>query len=110
VELFCPAQVAAMSALMGRRISTCLRIRYTYTVDGEEVVEMTNIVFLLAALVFALGVLTGSILQTQAIRREYRRIAERVRELHELQEVLADHDEIPVLARSSRQSPGTYSE
>jgi hypothetical protein len=82
---------------------------YVYT-SHEEVVEMTNIVFLLAALVFAFGVLIGSVLQNQAIHREYQRIAERVRELHELQEVLADHNEIPVLARSSHQSPGTYSE
>jgi biopolymer transport protein ExbB/TolQ len=74
----------------------------------QEVVEMTNIVLLLAALVFAFGVLIGSMLQTQAVHREYRRIAERVRELHELQEVLADHNEVPVLA-SSHQSPGTYS-
>jgi Flp pilus assembly protein CpaB len=73
------------------------------------VVEMTNIVFLLAALVFAFGVLIGSMLQTHAVHREYRRIAERVQELHELQEVLADHNEVPVLARSSHQSPGTYS-
>lgn len=69
---------------------------------------MTNIVMLLAALVFAFGVLIGSMLQTHAVHREYRRIAECVRELHELQEVLADHNEIPVLATSSRPSPETY--
>lgn len=71
---------------------------------------MTNIVLLLAALLFAFGVLIGSGLHTQAVDREYRRIAKRVRELQELQEVLADHNEVPVLARSSSQSPGTYSE
>jgi len=70
---------------------------------------MADIVLLLAALVFAFGVLIGSVLQTHAVHREYRRIAERVRELHELQEVLADHNEVPVLARSGRQSSGTYS-
>jgi hypothetical protein len=79
-------------------------------VKSEEVVRMTNIVLLLAALLFALGVLIGSGLHTQAVGREYRRIAERVRELHELQEVLADQHEIRVLARSRSQSPGTYSE
>ncbi|MDQ4031713.1 MAG: hypothetical protein M3332_05370 [Actinomycetota bacterium] len=71
---------------------------------------MTNVVLLLAALLFAFGVLIGSGLHTQAVDREYRRIAKRVRELHELQEVLADQHEVPVLARSSSQSPGTYSE
>ena len=71
---------------------------------------MTNIVLLLAALLFAVGVLIGSGLHTQAVDREYRRIAQRVRELHELQEALADHDEVPVLVKSSSQSPGTYSE
>jgi hypothetical protein len=74
------------------------------------VVEMTNIVLLLAALLFAFGVLIGSGLYTQAVDREYRRIAQRVRELHELQEALADHNEVPVLATSSSQSPGTYAE
>ena len=49
---------------------------------------MTNIVLLSAALLFAFGVLTGSVLHTQAVQREYRRIAERVRELHDLQEAL----------------------
>jgi biopolymer transport protein ExbB/TolQ len=82
---------------------------YVYS-SHEEVVEMTSIVLLLAALVFAFGVLIGSVLQTQAVHREYRRIAEHVRELHELQEVLADHNEVPVLARSGSQSSGTYSE
>lgn len=71
---------------------------------------MTNIVVLLAALMFAFGVLIGSVLQTHAVHREYLRIAERVRELHELQEVLANQNEIPVLASSSRPSPGTYGE
>ena len=42
---------------------------------------MTNIVVLLAALMFAFGVLIGSVLQTHAVHREYLRIAERVREL-----------------------------
>ena len=40
--------------------------------------KMTNILLLSAALLFAFGVLTGSVLHTQAIQREYRRIAERV--------------------------------
>ena len=71
---------------------------------------MTNIVLLLAALLFAFGVLIGAGLHTQAVDREYRRIAQRVRELQELQEVLADHNEVAVLARSSSQSPGAYSE
>jgi hypothetical protein len=33
--------------------------------------------------------LIGSVLRTQAVHREYRRIAERVRELHDLQEAAA---------------------
>ena len=61
---------------------------------------MTNIVVLLAALLFAFGVLIGSVLQTQAVHGEYRRIAERVRELRELQEVLADQNKVPALTRS----------
>lgn len=64
---------------------------------------MYNIMFLLAALVFALGVLIGSVLQTQAIDRRYRRVALRVRELHELEEVLADQD--GALARSGHPQP-----
>lgn len=70
---------------------------------------MTSIVLLLAALVFAFGVLIGSRLQTHAVHREYRRIAEGVRELHELQKVLADHNDVPALTRSGSQSSGTYS-
>lgn len=73
---------------------------YVYT-RVEEVVVMTNIILLLAALLFALGVLIGSMLQTQAVHAEYRRLAERVRELRELQEVLADQDKVSALARSS---------
>jgi hypothetical protein len=69
--------------------------------------EMTNIVVLLAALVFAFGVLIGSMLQTHAAHREYRRIAKRVRELQELQEVLAHGNEAPVLAGSSADPPGS---
>jgi hypothetical protein len=71
---------------------------------------MTNIVLLLAALVFAFGVLIGSVLRTQAVHREYRRIAERVRELHDLQEAAAYLEKVPVLARSSSQSHGVYLE
>ena len=71
---------------------------------------MANIVLLLAALLFAFGVLIGSVLQTQAVHREYRRIAESVRELHELQEALTDQNGVPVLARSNSQFPGTYRE
>ncbi|MGH3781606.1 MAG: hypothetical protein ACRDRO_13525 [Pseudonocardiaceae bacterium] len=51
---------------------------------------MVNIMFLLAALVFALGVLIGSALQTHAVDRRYRRVAQRVRELHELEEALME--------------------
>ncbi len=71
---------------------------------------MANIVLLLGALLFALGVLIGSVLQTHAVHREYHRIAGRVRELHELQEVLADHHEMRALAGSTNQSPGSYAE
>lgn len=71
---------------------------------------MTNILFLLAVLLFAFGVLIGSVLHTQAVHREYRRIAERVRELRELQEALADHNKVPVLARNSSQFHETYLE
>lgn len=59
---------------------------------------MTNVMFLLATLLFALGVLIGSALQTQAVNRRYRRVAQRVRELHELEKLLAEQDE--TLARS----------
>jgi hypothetical protein len=39
---------------------------------------MTNVMFLLAALLFALGVLIGSGLHTHAVDRQYRRVAKRV--------------------------------
>ncbi|MGB8996923.1 MAG: hypothetical protein WCC65_16665, partial [Pseudonocardiaceae bacterium] len=81
--------------------------RYTYTVTLQEVVKMTNIVLLLAALLFAFGVLIGSGLHTRAVDRQYRRIAQRVRELHELQ---ADQHEVRVLTRSRSQSPWSYPE
>ncbi|HJT02207.1 MAG TPA: hypothetical protein VJ757_01050 [Pseudonocardiaceae bacterium] len=55
---------------------------------------MTNVILLLATLVFAFGVLIGSSLQTQAVHAEYRQIAERVRELRELQKVLVDQDRV----------------
>ncbi len=71
---------------------------------------MTNIVLLLAALLVAFGVLIGSVLHTQAVHREYRRITERVRELHDLQEALAHQNKLPVLARSSSQFHGTHLE
>jgi hypothetical protein len=76
---------------------------YTYTLV-VEVVTMFNIMFLLAALVFALGVLIGSVLQTQAVDRRYRRVALRVRELHELEEVLAEQDETLTRSDHSRAS------
>jgi biopolymer transport protein ExbB/TolQ len=81
---------------------------YTYTLWLEEVVEMTNIVLLLAALLVAFGVLIGSVLHTQAVHREYRRLAERVRELHDLQEALEHQNKASVLARSSSEFHGTY--
>jgi hypothetical protein len=56
------------------------------------VVKMTNIMFLLAALLFALGVLIGLGLHTQAVDRQYRRVEQLVRELHELEEALAEQD------------------
>jgi hypothetical protein len=62
------------------------------------VVKMTNIMFLLAALLFALGVLIGLGLHTQTVDRQYRRVAQLVRELHELEEALAEPDK--TLARS----------
>jgi hypothetical protein len=71
---------------------------------------MTNIVLLLAALLFAFGALIGSGLHTRAVDRQYRRIAQRVRELHELQAVLADQHEVRVLTRSRSQSPWSYLE
>jgi hypothetical protein len=64
---------------------------------------MTNIVLLLAALLFAFGVLIGSSLHTQSVHREYRRIAERVRELHELKEALGHQHKVHVLASSNSQ-------
>lgn len=61
---------------------------------------MANIMFLLAALLFAFGVLIGSVLQTQAVDRQHRQVAHRVRELHELEDALAEQEE--ALARSRR--------
>ena len=55
---------------------------------------MINIMFLLAALLFTLGALIGSGLHTHAVNHQYRRIAQRVRELHELEETLAEQDKI----------------
>jgi hypothetical protein len=69
-------------------------------VASEEVAVMANIMFLLAALLFAFGVLMGSALHTQAINRQYRQVAQRVQELYELEEALAEQEKI--LARSSR--------
>lgn len=74
-----------------------LQVVYVYVIHihyQEEVVEMTNVILLLATLVFAFGVLIGSSLQTQAVHAEYRQIAERVRELRELQKVLVDQDRV----------------
>lgn len=71
---------------------------------------MTNIVLLLAALLFAFGVLIGSVLQTRAVHREYRRITERVRELQELQAAQEHQNKVPVLAGSSSQFHRTYAE
>ena len=53
---------------------------------------MTNVMFLLAALLFALGVLIGSGLHAYAVDRQYRRVAQRVRELRDLEEALAEQD------------------
>jgi hypothetical protein len=61
---------------------------------------MANIMFLLAALLFAFGVLIGSGLHTQAVDRQYRQVAHRVRELRKLEDALAEQEE--VLARSNR--------
>jgi type II secretory pathway component PulJ len=55
---------------------------------------MINIMFLLATLLFALGALIGSGLHTHAVNHQYRRVAQRVRELHELEEALAEQDKI----------------
>lgn len=63
---------------------------------------MTNVVLLLTALSFTFGVLMGSVLQTRTVHREYQRIADRVRELRELQEVLVDRQEVPVMGTRSR--------
>jgi hypothetical protein len=63
---------------------------------------MTNIMFVLAGLLLAMGVLIGSGLHTRALDRKYRQVAELVRELHEREEALASD-----LARSGY--PGRYS-
>lgn len=55
---------------------------------------MINIMFLLAALLFTLGALIGSGLHTHAVNRQYRRVAQRVRELQELEEAVAEQDKI----------------
>jgi hypothetical protein len=50
---------------------------------------MTNTMFVLLVVgLLAVGVLIGSGLHTQAINRRYRRVAQLVRELHELEEDL----------------------
>src|SRR5918997_3063162 len=72
---------------------------YVYTL-GKEVVAMANVLFLLAALLFAVGVLIGSALHTQAVNRKYRLVAQRVRELHVLEKALAEREE--ALAGNSR--------
>ncbi len=53
---------------------------------------MVNIMFLLAALVFALGALIGATLQTHVAGRRHRRVAQRVRELYELEQALREQD------------------
>lgn len=63
---------------------------------------MTNIMFALAGLLLAMGVLIGSGLHTRALDRKYRQVAELVRELHEREEALAGD-----LARNGY--PGRYS-
>jgi hypothetical protein len=50
---------------------------------------MTNIMFLLAGVLLAVGVLIGSGLHTRALDRKYRQVAQLVRELHEREEALA---------------------
>ncbi len=54
---------------------------------------MVNIMFLLAALVFALGALIGATLQTHVAGRRHRRVAQRVRELYELEQALREQDD-----------------
>jgi uncharacterized membrane-anchored protein YhcB (DUF1043 family) len=50
---------------------------------------MTNTMFVLLAVgLLAVGVLIGSGLHTRAINRRYRRVAQLVQELHELEEDL----------------------
>jgi uncharacterized membrane-anchored protein YhcB (DUF1043 family) len=50
---------------------------------------MTNAMFVLLAVgLLVVGVLIGSGLHTRAINRRYRRVAQLVRELHELEEDL----------------------
>jgi uncharacterized membrane-anchored protein YhcB (DUF1043 family) len=50
---------------------------------------MINIMFLLAGVLLAVGILIGSGLHTRAIDRKYRQVAQLVRELHEQEESLA---------------------
>lgn len=63
---------------------------------------MTNIMFLLAGVLLAIGVLIGSGLHTRAIDRKYRQVAQLVRELHEREEVLARSDCPPAEVPYSR--------
>lgn len=60
---------------------------------------MTNVLLLLAAVVFGVGVCIGSVLPNPALDRRHRRVTQLVRELHDLEEALADDEE--ALARSS---------
>ena len=65
---------------------------------------MADIMFLVAALLIAFGVLIGSGLHTHAVDRRYRQVAHRMRELHELEDALAEQAE--TLARSSHPRAG----
>ncbi len=63
---------------------------------------MINIMFLLAGVLLAVGVLIGSGLHTRALDRKYRQVAQLVRELHEREEALARSYYSPVEVPYSR--------
>ncbi|HET9254792.1 MAG TPA: hypothetical protein VFO16_06270 [Pseudonocardiaceae bacterium] len=67
---------------------------------------MVSIVFLLAVLLFFLGVLTGSVLHTRALDRRYRQLTQRVRELRELEEALIGGQETFAGISHRRDQPG----
>ena len=65
---------------------------------------MTHIMFLMAGMLLAVGILIGAGLQFPAIDRRYRKIAQLTRELNEREKALAEQEEVLAIRRR-RESP-----